>query len=96
MTMQREPLSTIDEPRYGRITLRDVTAVLFRQRRLLTVVFRGHPTACDRIVRCFVAFVSSGDEDTGSARTHGSGGDLAVEQSATDDAGGDYGIGIEL
>ena len=41
MTMQLEPLSTIDEPRYGSITLRDVTAVLFRQRRLLTLSFAG-------------------------------------------------------
>ena len=39
--MQLEPVSTIDEPRYGRITLRDVTAVLFRQRRLLTLSFVG-------------------------------------------------------
>lgn len=41
MTMQLEPLSTIDEPRYGSITLRDVTAILFRQRRLLTLSFAG-------------------------------------------------------
>ena len=41
MTMQRESLSTIDEQPQGSITLRDVTAVLFRQRRLLTLSFVG-------------------------------------------------------
>ena len=34
-------MSTIGEQRHGSITLRDVTAVLFRQRRLLTLSFAG-------------------------------------------------------
>ena len=55
--MQLEPLDRIGEQRHGSITLRDVTAVLFRQRRLLVVVLRGHPSACGRIVRRSVALV---------------------------------------
>jgi uncharacterized protein involved in exopolysaccharide biosynthesis len=39
MTMQLESLDRIGEQRHGSVSLRDVTAVLFRQRRLLVLSF---------------------------------------------------------
>ena len=82
MTMQREALSTIDEQPHGSITLRDVTAVLFRQRRLLTLSFVGILLLAVVLSGATVALISSGDEDSSAARTHGSRCDLAVEQPA--------------
>ena len=58
MTMQREPLSTIGEQTHGSITLRDVTAVLFRQRRLLTLSFVGILLLAIVSVGRSVAFIS--------------------------------------
>ena len=94
--MQREPLSRIDEERHVSITLRDVVAVLFRQRRLLTVSFVGI---------LLLAIVLSGalspsyKAEMKILVRHGRVDPVVTSQSntsATDDAGGDHGIGTEL
>ena len=77
-------------------TLRDVTAVLFRQSRLLMTCFVVLLFLAVIVIRGSDPDVQSRDEDSGAARTDGPRRHFAVELAATNASGGYYRDRIEL